>query len=142
VESIIRDLADAALKMLREQEVQKMRHRAEDAAEERILDALLPPARAGFNEDPIPSGDSNTRQLFRKRLREGQLDDKEIDIEVTEMDDGMEIMTQLGMEEMRSQLKTLLSGMAKGKKKSRKLKIKEALKRVRNEEATRLVNEE
>jgi ATP-dependent HslUV protease ATP-binding subunit HslU len=142
VESIIRDLADAALKMLREQEVQKMRHRAEDAAEERILDALLPPARAGFNEDPIPSGDSNTRQLFRKRLREGQLDDKEIDIEVAEMPAGIEIMTPPGMEEMTSQLQNLFSGMSKGKKKSRKLKIKEALKLVRDEEAARLVNEE
>ncbi len=142
VESIIRDLADAALKMLREQEVQKMRHRAEDAAEERILDALLPPARAGFNEDPIPSGDSNTRQLFRKRLREGQLDDKEIDIEVAEVPAGIEIMTPPGMEEMTSQLQNLFSGMAKGKKKSRKLKIKEALKLVRDEEAARLVNEE
>ncbi|MBD7977043.1 MULTISPECIES: ATP-dependent protease ATPase subunit HslU [Pseudomonas] len=142
VESIIRDLADAALKMLREQEVQKMRHRAEDAAEERILDALLPPARAGFNEDPIPSGDSNTRQLFRKRLREGQLDDKEIDIEVAEIPAGIEIMTPPGMEEMTSQLQNLFSGMAKGKKKSRKLKIKEALKLVRDEEAARLVNEE
>ena len=101
VESIIRDLADAALKMLREQEVHKMRHRAEDAAEERILDALLPPARpVGFSEEPVQSGDSNTRQLFRKRLREGQLDDKEIDIEVAESPAGVEIMAPPGMEEM------------------------------------------
>src|SRR5213080_1634168 len=84
VESIIRDLADAAIKLLREQEMTKVRHRAEDAAEDRILDALLPPARVGFNEDAAPSSDSNTRQLFRKRLREGQLDDKEIEIEVSE----------------------------------------------------------
>jgi ATP-dependent HslUV protease ATP-binding subunit HslU len=142
VESIIRDLADAALKLLREQEVQKMSHRAEDAAEERILDALLPPARAGFNEDPAPSQDSNTRQLFRKRLREGQLDDKEIDIEVAEQPAGVEIMTPPGMEEMTSQLQSLFSGLTKGKKKSRKLKVKEALKMVRDEEAARLVNEE
>jgi ATP-dependent HslUV protease ATP-binding subunit HslU len=142
VESIIRDLADAALKLLREQEVQKMSHRAEDAAEERILDALLPPARAGFNEDPAPSQDSNTRQLFRKRLREGQLDDKEIDIEVAEQPAGVEIMTPPGMEEMTSQLQSLFSGLTKGKKKSRKLKVKEAFKLVRDEEAARLVNEE
>ncbi|MCQ4259911.1 ATP-dependent protease ATPase subunit HslU [Stutzerimonas stutzeri] len=144
VESIIRDLADAALKMLREQEVVKMRHRAEDAAEERILDALLPQARpAGFNdEQPAQSNDSNTRQLFRKRLREGQLDDKEIDIEVAENPGGVEIMAPPGMEEMTNQLQSLFSNMGKGKKKSRKLKIKDALKLVRDEEAARLVNEE
>ena len=144
VESIIRDLADAALKMLREQEVVKMRHRAEDAAEERILDALLPQARpAGFNdEQPVQSTDSNTRQLFRKRLREGQLDDKEIDIEVSEAPTGVEIMAPPGMEEMTNQLQSLFSNMGKGKTKSRKLKIKDALKLVRDEEAARLVNEE
>lgn len=144
VESIIRDLADAALKMLREQEVVKMRHRAEDAAEERILDALLPQARpAGFgDEQPAQSNDSNTRQLFRKRLREGQLDDKEIDIEVAENPGGVEIMAPPGMEEMTNQLQSLFSNMGKGKKKSRKLKIKDALKLVRDEEAARLVNEE
>ena len=83
VESIIRDLADAAIKLLREQEIVKVRHRAEDAAEERILDALLPPARTFGEEAAVPQ-DSNTRQLFRKRLREGQLDDKEIEIEVAD----------------------------------------------------------
>ncbi|SFP58299.1 ATP-dependent protease ATPase subunit HslU [Pseudomonas borbori] len=142
VESIIRDLADAAVKMLREQEMVKVRHRAEDAAEERILDALLPPPRTGFNEDPTPSSDSNTRQLFRKRLREGQLDDKDIDIEVADSPAGIEIMTPPGMEEMTSQLQNLFSNMGKGKKKSRTLKVKEALKLVRDEEAARLVNEE
>lgn len=142
VESIIRDLADAAIKMLREQEIVKVRHRAEDAAEERILDALLPPARVGFNEDPTPSSDSNTRQLFRKRLREGQLDDKDIEIEVNEVPGGVEIMAPPGMEEMTNQLQSLFSNMGKGKKKARKLKVKEALKMVRDEEAARLVNEE
>lgn len=143
VESIIRDLADAALKMLREQEVHKMRHRAEDAAEERILDALLPPARpVGFSEEPMQASDSNTRQLFRKRLREGQLDDKEIDIEVAESPAGVEIMAPPGMEEMTNQLQNLFANMGKGKKKSRKLKIKEAFKLIRDEEAARLVNEE
>jgi ATP-dependent HslUV protease ATP-binding subunit HslU len=142
VESIIRDLADAAIKMLREDEMQKVRFRAEDAAEERILDALLPPARAGFNEDPAPSQDSNTRQLFRKRLREGQLNDKEIDIEVADSPIGVEIMTPPGMEEMTNQLQNLFSSMGKGKQKSRKLKVQDALKLVRDEEAARLVNEE
>lgn len=142
VESIIRDLADAAVKMLREQEMVKVRHRAEDAAEERILDALLPPARQGLGDEPARSEDSNTRQLFRKRLREGQLNDKEIDIEVAESPMGVEIMTPPGMEEMTNQLQNLFSSMGKGKKKSRKLKVVDALKLVRDEEAARLVNEE
>jgi ATP-dependent HslUV protease ATP-binding subunit HslU len=142
VESIIRDLADAAIKLLREQEMTKVRHRAEDAAEERILDALLPPARMGFsNEDAAPAQDSNTRQLFRKRLREGQLDDKEIEIEVAEIT-GVDISAPPGMEEMTNQLQSLFANMGKGKRKSRKLKVKEALKLVRDEEAGRLVNEE
>lgn len=142
VESIIRDLADAAVKMLREQEITRVRHRAEDAAEERILDALLPPARQGFGDEPVRNEDSNTRQLFRKRLREGQLDDKEIDIEVADAPMGVEIMTPPGMEEMTSQLQNLFASIGKGKKKSRKLKVADALKLVRDEEAARLVNEE
>ncbi|EOZ4728833.1 ATP-dependent protease ATPase subunit HslU [Pseudomonas aeruginosa] len=143
VESIIRDLADAAVKMLREQEIQKVKYRAEDAAEERILDALLPTARPamGFGDEPARE-DSNTRQLFRKRLREGQLDDKEIDIEVADNPAGVEIMAPPGMEEMTNQLQNLFSGMSKGKKKTRKLKVAEALKLIRDEEAVRLVNEE
>ncbi|MCO2938736.1 ATP-dependent protease ATPase subunit HslU [Pseudomonas aeruginosa] len=143
VESIIRDLADAAVKMLREQEIQKVKYRAEDAAEERILDALLPAARPamGFGDEPARE-DSNTRQLFRKRLREGQLDDKEIDIEVADNPAGVEIMAPPGMKEMTNQLQNLFSGMSKGKKKTRKLKVAEALKLIRDEEAVRLVNEE
>ncbi|HBN9509746.1 ATP-dependent protease ATPase subunit HslU [Pseudomonas aeruginosa] len=143
VESIIRDLADAAVKMLREQEIQKVKYRAEDAAEERILDALLPAARPamGFGDEPARE-DSTTRQLFRKRLREGQLDDKEIDIEVADNPAGVEIMAPPGMEEMTNQLQNLFSGMSKGKKKTRKLKVAEALKLIRDEEAVRLVNEE
>ncbi len=143
VESIIRDLADAAVKMLREQGIQKVKYRAEDAAEERILDALLPAARPamGFGDEPARE-DSNTRQLFRKRLREGQLDDKEIDIEVADNPAGVEIMAPPGMEEMTNQLQNLFSGMSKGKKKTRKLKVAEALKLIRDEEAVRLVNEE
>ncbi len=143
VESIIRDLADAALKIdCASRKCRKCSTRAEDAAEERILDALLPPARVGFNEDPQPSQDSNTRQLFRKRLREGQLDDKEIDIEVADTPASVEIMSPPGMEEMTSQLQNLFSGLSKGKKKSRKLKVKDAFKLIRDEEAARLVNEE
>ena len=108
VESIIRDLADAALKMLREQEIIRVRHRAEDAAEDRILDALLPQARvSSFAEEAAQtSTDSNTRQLFRKRLREGQLDDKEIEIEVAEAM-GVDISAPPGMEEMTNQLQNL-----------------------------------
>ncbi len=141
VESIIRDLADAAVKMLREQEMKNMRNRAEDAAEERILDALLPPARSSSDET-LDRTDSSTRQLFRKRLREGQLDDKEIEIEVAEAPMGVEIMTPPGMEEMTSQLQNLFSGMNKGKTKNRKLRVADALKLIRDEEAARLVNEE
>jgi len=143
VESIIRDLADAALKMLREQEIIRVRHRAEDAAEDRILDALLPQARVtSFSEEAAQtSSDSNTRQLFRKRLREGQLDDKEIEIEVADAV-GVEIAAPPGMEEMTNQLQSLFANMGKGKRKARKLKVKEALKMVREEEAGRLVNEE
>jgi ATP-dependent HslUV protease ATP-binding subunit HslU len=122
VESIIRDLADAAMKLLREQEMTKVRHRAEDAAEERILDALLPPARAGFNSDEAaPSADSNTRQLFRKRLREGQLDDKEIEIEVAETA-GVDISAPPGMEEMTNQLQSLFARARKKRASSRSRK--------------------
>jgi ATP-dependent HslUV protease ATP-binding subunit HslU len=141
VESIIRDLADASVKMLREQEMKSMRNRAEDAAEERILDALLPAARSS-TDDTLERTDSSTRQLFRKRLREGQLNDKEIEIEVTEAPMGVEIMTPPGMEEMTSQLQNLFSGMNKGKTKSRKLRVDDALKLITDEEAARLVNEE
>jgi len=143
VESIIRDLADAALKMLREQEIHRLRHCAEDAAEERILDALLPPARpSSFAEEAARPEDSSTRQLFRKRLREGQLDDKDIEIEVAESAVGVEIMTPPGMEEMTSQLQNLFSGLSKERKKARHMKVKDALKMVRDEEAARLINED
>ncbi len=141
VESIIRDLVDAAIKMLREQEIAKMGHRAEDAAEERILDALLPPARQATGDQPVRE-DNSTRQLFRKRLREGQLDDKDIDIEVAEAPVGVDIMAPPGMEEMTSQLQNMFSNFGKEKRKMRTLKVKEALKLVRDEEAARMVNEE
>ncbi|GGE37547.1 ATP-dependent protease ATPase subunit HslU [Halopseudomonas oceani] len=141
VESIIRDLVDAAIKLLREQEMTKVRYRAEDAAEERILDALLPGARPATGDQPERS-DSSTRQLFRKRLREGELDDKDIDIEVADAPAGIEIMTPPGMEEMTNQLRDMFSNLGKGKKKTRTLKVRDALKLVRDEEAARLVNED
>lgn len=142
VESIIRDLADAAIKMLREQEIKHVNHRAEDAAEERILDALLTPARSSEFEKEATSTDNNTRQLFRKRLREGQLDDKEIEVEVAATPVGVEIMSPPGMEEMTSQLQNLFSGMSKGKRQTQKLKIKDARKIIRDEEAANMINEE
>ena len=138
---LFRDLADAAVKMLREQEIKNMRSKAEDAAEDRILDALLPPARSS-GEETAERTDPSTRQLFRKRLREGQLNDKEIDIDVAEAPAGVEIMTPPGMEEMTSQLQSLFSGMHKGKTKNRKMRVDEALKLIRDEEAARLVNED
>ena len=141
VESIVRDLVDAAIKLLREQEMTKVRYRAEDAAEERILDALLPGARPATGDQPERT-DSSTRQLFRKRLREGELDDKVIDIEVADAPAGIEIMTPPGMEEMTSQLQNMFSNLGKGKKKTRTLKVRDALKLVRDEEAARLVNED
>lgn len=138
VDSIIRDLVESAIKMFREQATEAMKHKAEDAAEERILDALLPPAR-GFEED---SASNSTRQVFRKKLREGQLDDKEIDIEVADAPIGVEIMTPPGMEEMTSQLQSLFSNMGSERKKKRKLKVKEALRQLREEEAAKLVNQD
>ena len=140
VESIIRDLMDSAIKMLREQEMERVRHRALDAAEERILDALLPPPRT-FGEESKPQ-DSSTRQVFRKKLREGDLDDKEIEIDVREATMGVEIMAPPGMEEMTSQLQSMFSNLNTGKSKNRKLKVKDAIKLVQDEEAAKLVNED
>ncbi|WP_286240258.1 HslU--HslV peptidase ATPase subunit [Neptuniibacter halophilus] len=143
VETIIRDLVDMAIKMMREQEMEKVRFRAEEAAEERILDALLPPARpTGFGDNEPTREDSATRQVFRKKLREGQLDDKEIDIDVAQPQMGVEIMAPPGMEEMTNQLQSMFSGMGGGKKQSRRLKIKEAFKMLTDEEAANLVKED
>ena len=140
VESIVRDLMDAAVKLLREQEIERVRDRAQDAAEERILDALLPPAR-NFGEESQPQ-DNSTRQVFRKKLREGQLDDKEIEIDVREAAMGVEIMAPPGMEEMTNQLQSMFSNLSSGKQKLRKLKVKDAVKLVQDEEASKLVNED
>ena len=142
VESIIRDLADMAVKLLREKEMKRHEHRALDAAEDRILDALLPPPR-DFNEDSQrTSNDSSTRQLFRKKLREGELDDKEIEIDLRNSGAGVEIMAPPGMEEMASQLQSMFSNLSSDKRKTRKMKVADALKRVKDEEAAKLVNEE
>ena len=140
VESIVRDLMDAAIKMMREMEMERVRHRAFDAAEERILDALLPPPRS-FGEESQPQ-DSSTRQVFRKKLREGDLDEKEIEIDVREASMGVEIMAPPGMEEMTNQLQSMFSNLNTGKSKSRKLKVKDALRLVQDEEAAKLVNED
>ncbi|MEQ3697543.1 MAG: HslU--HslV peptidase ATPase subunit [Pseudomonadales bacterium] len=138
VESIIRDLVETSIKLLRETEVQKVRHRAADAAEDRILDVLLPPAR-NSNES---ESDSSTRQLFRKKLRQGELDDKEIEIDVASAPMGVEIMTPPGMEDMASQLQNMFSNMGSDRLKKRRLTVKQALKQVIDEEAVRLVNDE
>ncbi len=146
VESIIRDLIDVALKMVREEETKKVRHRAFEAAEDRILDILLPPARSGgfgFDEEEKPSvEESGTRQKFRKKLREGELDDKEIEVEVSASPIGVEIMAPPGMEEMSSQLQGLFQNMGSQRTKKSKMRIKEAMKQLTDEEAAKLVNEE
>ncbi|GEK10018.1 HslU--HslV peptidase ATPase subunit [Pseudoalteromonas sp. McH1-7] len=141
VETIIRDLVEVSFKLTREQQTKKFKFRAEEAAEERILDALLPPAKDAWGESQ-PNENSSTRQVFRKKLREGQLDDKEIEIDIAETAPHVEIMSPPGMEEMTNQLQSMFQNMSGDKKKSRKLKIKEALKLLIEEEAAKLVNPE
>ena len=152
VESIIRDLADAALKMLREEKMRAVQHRADDAAEDRVLDALLPEARdssVGFmnqtddaEQTPENKTDGTTRQMFRKKLREGELDDKEIELELSGASLGVEIMAPPGLEEMTGQLQQMFSGMGQQNKKRQRIKIKDAIKRLREEEALKLINED
>jgi len=139
VESIIRDLVETAVKQVREREIKKVDQRAMDSAEERILDILLPPARSA---DGQSEQTSSTRQVFRKKLREGALDDKEIEIELSQTAAGVEIMAPPGMEEMTSQLQNMFSSMGKGKTVTRKLTVAEALKNLKEEEAAKLINEE
>jgi ATP-dependent HslUV protease ATP-binding subunit HslU len=141
VDSIVRDLMDVSVKLTRETEMDKVRHRAEDAAEDRILDALLPMPSSGDQQTDAMSG-SDTRQKFRKMLREHKLDDKEIELEIQVANFGVEIMAPPGMEEMTNQLQGLFQNMASPKKRSRKLKIKEAFKLLTEEEASRLINED
>ena len=145
VDSIIRDLMDIAVKMIREAGMSKVRHRAEDAAEERVLDALLPPAAhgVGFTAETSATVDnSETRQKFRKMLREGQLDDKEIEVDVEAMPVGVEIMAPPGMEEMTSQLQGMFQNLGGNRRKTRKLKVKDALKQLTDEEASKMLDEE
>jgi ATP-dependent HslUV protease ATP-binding subunit HslU len=145
VDSIVRDLMDSAVKMTREEELGKVRHRAEDSAEERILDALLPrpPRSVGFTAETESSGDSGeTRQKFRKMLREKKLDDKEIEINIQTMPMGVEIMAPPGMEEMTSQLQGMFQNLSGNRQKTRKLKVREAMKLLTDEEAAKLVDEE
>ena len=137
VESIVRDLVDVSVKMHREQEMTRVRFRAEEAAEERILDILLPPAR-----DSEGTTGESTRQLLRKKLREGDLDDKEIEVEVASPSMGMEIMAPPGMEEMTNQLQSMFSNMSRQQKKTSKMPVKAAFEALCEEEAAKMVNEE
>ncbi|MEF8733533.1 MAG: ATP-dependent protease ATPase subunit HslU [Candidatus Accumulibacter meliphilus] len=142
VETIIRDLVEVAIKNVREQAMTGVRERAQDAAEERLLDALLPSARATYFNDTQASEESTTRQKFRKKLREGELDDKEIEIEVAAPSMQAEIFAPPGMEELTSQIQGMFQNMGSGRKKSRKLKISEARRLLIEEEAAKLVNDE
>ena len=142
VESIIRDLVEVSIKLTRENEMKKMKHRAEDAAEERVLDILLPPARGADGSVSRAEGSSATRQKFRKKLREGDLDDKEIEIEVSMGVAGVEIMAPPGMEDMSSQLQGLFQNMGNQRTKKQRLPIRDAFKVLREEEAAKLLDEE
>ena len=140
VDTIIRDLVETAIKQTREQATRKVRHRAEDQAEERILDVLLPPARDGLV--PVAESDNTTRQKFRKKLREGELEDKEIEIEVAALQAHMEIFAPPGMEDLTSQIQGMFQNLGGARRKTRKLKIKEAMKLLTEEEAAKLVNDD
>jgi ATP-dependent HslUV protease ATP-binding subunit HslU len=141
VDSIVRDLVDTAVKMTRETEMEKVRFRAEEAAEERILDVLVP-ARVDALSEEKPEYASETRQKFRKKLREGDLNEKEIEIEIAAAPVGIEIMTPPGMEDMASQLTGMFQNLNTGRKKTRKMRIEDAMKALTDEEAHKLVNEE
>jgi ATP-dependent HslUV protease ATP-binding subunit HslU len=141
VDSIVRDLVDISVKMTREEEIAKVHTRAADSAEDRVLEILLPRASAGFTGDATPR-DNDTRQRFRKMLREGELDDREIEIEVRAIPHGVEIMAPPGMEEMTQQLQGMFQNLGGGRTRPRKLKIKEALKLLVDEEAAKMINEE
>jgi len=144
VDSIVKDLVDVAVKMMREQEVAKVRQRAADSAEERVLDALLPkPRMMGFSTDePLQPRDAETRQKFRKMLREGELHDREIEIELRAMPMGVEIMAPPGMEEMQQQLQSMFQNLGGNRTRTRKVKVKEALQLLTDEEAGKLINED
>src|SRR5205807_1621364 len=141
VDAIIRDLAEVAIKQTREAETRKVRDRAADAAEERVLDVLLPPAREVNFEDMKPM-DSATRQKFRKMLREGKFDDKEIDVEVNVMPAQMEILAPPGMEDLTSQIQGMFQQMSGGRRKVKKMKVTDALKALTEEEAAKLISDD
>jgi len=141
VESIVRDLVDIAINDTREAEKQRVRNRALDAAEDRVLDILLPPPRGSGFAEPAPAPDSSTRQKFRKKLREGDLDDKEIEVELSSSPMGVEIMSPPGMEQMTEQLQQMFSNMGNGPKQSRKLRIKDALEQLADEEARGMLDD-
>src|SRR5918911_1911426 len=140
VDTIVRDLVETAIKEAREHATRKVRHRAQDLAEDRVLDALLPPAR-DFSGNALDT-DTATRQKFRKKLREGELDDKEIEIEVAATQPHMEIFAPPGMEDLTSQIQNMFQNLGQGRKRSRKVKIREAMKLLTDEEAAKLVNDE
>src|ERR1700681_50907 len=144
VDSIVKELVDVAVKMTREQEMEKVRRRALDAAEERVLDALLPkPRMMGFSTDePSQPRDAETRQKLRKQLHEGALDEREIEIEVRSMPMGVEIMAPPGMEEMQQQLQSMFQNLGANGTRTRKVRVKEAAKLLVDEEASKLINEE
>jgi ATP-dependent HslUV protease ATP-binding subunit HslU len=144
VDSIVKELVDVAVKITREQEMEKVRTRAADAAEERVLDALLPqPRRMGFSTDePLQARDGETRQKFRKMLREGQLDDREVELELRALPMGVEIMAPPGMEEMQQQLQSMFANLGGSKTRTRKVRVKEAQKLLIDEEAAKLINED
>ncbi|WP_042858221.1 HslU--HslV peptidase ATPase subunit [Dickeya sp. NCPPB 3274] len=142
VDSIIRDLTDVAIKMVRQQSMEKNRYRAEELAEERILDVLIPPAKNNWGQTEENHEPSAARQAFRKKLREGSLDDKEIEIELAAAPVGVEIMAPPGMEEMTNQLQSMFQNLAGQKQKNRKIKVREAFKLLVEEEAAKLVNPE
>ncbi|MEC8298972.1 MAG: ATP-dependent protease ATPase subunit HslU [Pseudomonadota bacterium] len=137
VESIIRDLMEAATKMLREKRINALQSRAYELAEDRILNALVPPSR-----NPNPEENSSANQVMRKKLREGELDEKDVEIEMESSSFGLEIMTPPGMEEMTNQLQNMFSNLTTGKKKKKKMKVKDALKTLSEEEAKKLINED
>ena len=141
VDTIVRDLAETAIKDLREQETRKVRHQAEDLAEERILDVLLPAPRDAFAAEAAER-EGATRQKFRKKLREGELDEKEIEVEVSAVQAHMEIFAPPGMEDLTSQIQNMFQNLGAGRKRTRKLKIREAMKLLTEEEAAKLINDE
>jgi ATP-dependent HslUV protease ATP-binding subunit HslU len=142
VDTIVRDLVETAIKQVREQETRKVQSRAADLAEERVLDALLPPARnVGFGT-PVEEPESGTRQKFRKKLREGELDDKEIEVEIAAVQPQMEILAPPGMEDLTSQIQSMFQNLGGGRRKLRKLRVLEAMKLLTEEEAAKLINDE